>query len=64
MDVKHHRIRCPYCVFGGATIEVKVEGKAFVQADIGTPVQCDRCRRPFKIRPRVKFVGRRIEETS
>lgn len=46
-------------------IEVRKQGSSFLQTEATKfPATCDRCHRPFWVRPRVKFVGVPIEEMS
>ena len=55
-----HRIKCPYCPVGhGALMVLRIGG--VTEANVKNPLLCSACGRYFKVRPRLQFVGVRME---
>ena len=64
VDIEQHRIRCPHCLLGGAVLTVERRGKGDVRAELGIPLTCDKCARPFRARARVQFIGVALEDAA
>jgi hypothetical protein len=57
-----HRITCPYCVTGYAEVLVDRPGGKGVELDLNEPRHCEQCRKFFKLRVKVQFVGVMLPE--
>lgn len=60
---RRHRIACPYCRVGAAILTIETRGGE-IRAEGLDALRCDTCRRFFRIRTQVQFVGVRMESVA
>ena len=56
-----HRINCPYCFPIGAAITTVRRKNDSVELPIGQILQCDHCKKHFKISVQLKMYGKPLE---
>lgn len=57
---EHHRATCPYCIIGFALVTVYRNGSE-VNLNLDDHPKCTGCKRYFRIQPRLKLEGVKIE---
>ena len=60
--VELHRVTCPYCLIGFATVEVTVNAAQQTKQIEGMcePRRCSSCKKYFRLRPTIQIVGEKL----